>query len=128
MSLINHPVHLYLGFAGIRTLGQGSLTLIPTTLVAIWFIRLRGRATALTTLGMGASTAAFPPLIHWLVSDYGWRDAWIVLGILVCAVLLLPSLLLVRRSPESVGLLPDGARRQESVWTGSSDPSRLPAR
>ena len=126
MSLINHPVHLYLGFAGIRTLGQGSLTLIPTTLVAIWFIRLRGRATALTTLGMGASTAAFPPLIHWLVSDYGWRDAWIVLGILVCAVLLLPSLLLVRRSPESVGLLPDGARRQESVWTGSSDPSRLP--
>ncbi len=126
MSLINHPVHLYLGFAGIRTLGQGSLTLIPTTLVAIWFIRLRGRATALTTLGMGASTAAFPPLVHWLISDFGWRDAWIVLSILVCALLLLPSLLLVRRSPESVGLLPDGARRPESVWTGPSDPTRLP--
>ena len=109
MSLISHPVHLYLGFAGIRTLGQGSLTLIPTTLVAIWFIRLRGRATALTTLGMGASTAAFPPLIHWLISTSDWRQAWIVLSILVCALLLLPSLLLIRRSPESVGLLPDGS-------------------
>ena len=126
MSLINHPVHLYLGFAGIRTLGQGSLTLIPTTLVAIWFIRLRGRATALTTLGMGASTAAFPPLIHWLVSDYGWRDAWIVLSITVCALLLVPALLLVRRSPESVGLLPDGASRPGSVFTGTADPSRPP--
>ncbi len=110
MSLISHPVHLYLGFAGIRTLGQGSLTLIPTTLVAIWFIRLRGRATALTTLGMGASTAAFPPLIHWLISASDWRQAWIVLSILVCALLLLPSLLLIRRSPESVGLLPDGSK------------------
>ena len=115
MSLVSHPVHLYLGFAGIRTLGQGALTLIPTTLVAIWFVRLRGRATALMTLGMGASTAAFPPLIHWLVSNFGWRDAWIVLSILVCALLLLPSLLLVRRSPESVGLLPDGARRPDPV-------------
>ena len=111
MSLINHPVHLYLGFAGIRTLGQGSLTLIPTTLTAIWFVRLRGRATALMTLGMGASTASFPPLIHWLISNSDWRQAWIVLSILVCALLLIPSLLLVRRSPESVGLLPDGAKR-----------------
>ena len=111
MSLINYPVHLYLGFAGIRTLGQGSLTLIPTTLTAIWFVRLRGRATALMTLGMGASTASFPPLIHWLISNSDWRQAWIVLSILVCALLLIPSLLLVRRSPESVGLLPDGAKR-----------------
>lgn len=124
MSLINHPVHLYLGFAGIRTLGQGSLTLIPTTLVAIWFVRLRGRATALTTLGMGASTASFPPLIHWLISNSDWREAWIVLSIIVCALLLLPALLLVRRSPESVGLLPDGVARPESAWTGAAGTSR----
>ncbi len=124
MSLINHPVHLYLGFAGIRTLGQGSLTLIPTTLVAIWFVRLRGRATALTTLGMGASTASFPPLIHWLISNSDWREAWIVLSIIVCALLLLPALLLVRRSPESVGLVPDGAARPESAWTGAAGTSR----
>ena len=123
MSLVDHPAHLYLGFAGIRTFGQGSLTLIPTTLVAIWFVRLRGRAVSLTTLGMAASTAAFPPFIHWLVSNFGWREAWVVLGITAYALLLLPSLLLVRRSPESVGLLPDGAGREPSSRSETETPT-----
>ena len=119
MSLVNHPIHLYLGFVAIRTLGQGSLTLIPTTLIAIWFVRRRGRAMALTALGMAASTAAFPPVIHWLISDFGWREAWVVLGIAAWVLLLLPVGLLVRRSPESVGLLPDGGPEMTPTFTGA---------
>ena len=39
MSSVDHPLKLYAGFVAIRTLGQGSLTLIPTTLIALWFVR-----------------------------------------------------------------------------------------
>ncbi len=51
MSSLTHPVQLAVGFVAIRTLGQGSLTFMPTTLVSLWFLRWRGRATAICTLG-----------------------------------------------------------------------------
>ena len=101
--------HLYAGFASIRALGQGSLTLMPTTLIALWFVRLRGRVMALNSLGAVASQAAFPPLIHLLISAFGWRSAWVALALIVWGLLLIPAVLLIRRGPESVGLLPDGA-------------------
>lgn len=118
MSNVQHVFHLYLGFAALRTLGQGSLSLIPTTLVAIWFIRKRGKVTAVYHLAMAASQASFPPLIYLLISNYGWRNAWVVLGFIIWAVVILPSLLLVRRSPEAVGLLPDGDSASATGATG----------
>ena len=106
MSQVDQPVKLYLGFAAIRTLGQGSLSLIGTTLVALWFVRLRGRAMAFSSLGQVASRGVFPPLIHFLVTRWGWRTAWGVLAIIIWSVT--PIALLARRNPESVGLNPDG--------------------
>ena len=108
MSAVSEPIHLYAGFAAIRTLGQGSMTLVSTTLVAIWFVRLRGRVMALYSLGLAASQAVFPPLIHILTSSVEWRGAWIILAFMAWGVVILPAMVLVRRSPESVGLLPDG--------------------
>ncbi|MQF49127.1 MFS transporter, partial [SAR202 cluster bacterium AC-647-N09_OGT_505m] len=62
--------------------------------------------------GSVASQAAFPPLIHLLITAFGWRSTWVVLAIFVWGLLLLPSILFVRRSPESVNLLPDGKHHQ----------------
>ena len=108
MSRVDQPPELYLGFAAIRTLGQGSLTLIPTALVALWFIRRRGKATAIASLGMVASQAILPPLTHLLISQLGWRNAWVALALMIWGTLLLPAFILARRTPESVGLHPDG--------------------
>ncbi len=108
MSAMDHPLELYVGFAALRTLGQGSLTLIPTTLIALWFVRLRGRAIAIGSIGSAVSLAVFPPVIHALITHVGWRAAWVALAFIIWGVLLLPAALLVRSRPESVGLLPDG--------------------
>jgi len=108
MSNVNTAIHLLIGFAMIRILGQGSLSLIPTTLVSIWFVKHRGRAIALNSLGITVSQAVFPPLIHYLIKEYGWRNAWLVLGSIIISVLLLPALFFIRRTPESIGLYPDG--------------------
>ncbi|MFC2007049.1 MFS transporter [Chloroflexota bacterium] len=117
MSSVDHPLSLYAGFAAIRILGQGSLTLIPTTLIALWFVRWRGKATAIGSLGGALGLAVFPILIHTLITNMGWRNSWLVLAFIIWIVLLLPGVLLVRRNPESVGLLPDGqsARSQDQV-------------
>ena len=108
MSRVNNPAELYIGFAALRTFGQGSLTLIPTALVALWFIRRRGKATAIASLGSATSQATLPPITHLLISQMGWRNAWVTLAFMVWGVLLLPVAALVRRNPESVGLRPDG--------------------
>jgi len=117
MSTVDSRLQLYLGFAAIRILGQGSLSLIPSTMVAIWFVRLRGRATAFSSLGIVLSQATFPPLIFLLITRYGWRGAWVALAFIIWGVLLVPAILLARRSPESVGLKPDAGRDVPSAVT-----------
>ena len=124
MSQVDHPAELYLGFAAIRALGQGSMMLAGTTLVALWFVRMRGRAMALATMGAVASQAGFPPLVHFLITRLDWRDAWIALGFLIWAAI--PVLLLARRSPESLGLRPDGASPIRSVEGAPLIPGLVP--
>ncbi|HEX9822613.1 MAG TPA: MFS transporter [Methylomirabilota bacterium] len=125
MSRVDGPFDLYLGFALLRLLGQGALTVVPTAMVAVWFVRLRGRALALTSLGAIAGQAVFPPLVHLLVIRTDWRTAWVVLAVAVWALLLPATLLFVRRSPEAMGLFPDG----DAPWDGPAEgPGPAPAR
>ncbi len=112
MSAVDNPVKLYFGFAALRTLGQGSLGLITSTLIALWFVRLRGRAMAIGGIGGAIGMATFPIMAHALISYTGWRNAWVVLALAIWVVLV-PIVLLVRRSPESVGLSPDGKPAQQ---------------
>ena len=111
MSQVTHPVHLFLGFWGIRSLGQTALSMVSTSTVNIWFVRLRGKATAITSLAAPVSEIALPPLIYLLIVNNGWRSTWVMLGIAIWVVLLPPAILLVRRTPESVGLKPDMGRK-----------------
>ena len=67
---------------------------------------------AIGGMGEAIGMATFPIMVHTLISHTGWRNAWEVLA-LVIWVVLVPIVLLVRRSPESVGLLPDGKPAQQ---------------
>ncbi|MEX2431577.1 MAG: MFS transporter [Dehalococcoidia bacterium] len=114
MSTVSSQLGLYAGFAALRVFGQGSLTLGSTVLIAMWFVQRRGRATALGSLGVMASGAAFPPLIYLLISQFGWRTAWVVLAFIVWCFIPLAAVF-IRKSPESVGLRPDGAPASEAA-------------
>jgi len=67
---------------------------------------------AIGSIGGAIGMATFPIMAHALISHTDWRNAWVVLA-LVIWVVLVPIVLLVRRSPESVGLLPDGKPAQQ---------------
>jgi len=108
MSQVQNETQLYFAIVVLRTFGQGAMILIPPTLLAIWFVRKRGQVMAIAGLGIVASQAIFPPLNSFLINRYDWRDAWLILGIAILMVLVIPSIILVRRSPESMGLSPDG--------------------
>lgn len=78
-------------------------------LVAVWFRRQRGRAlTVLTFFGAWASFV-FIPLSAWLVEEHGWRQALLALAAILAVTTIPPHAILLRRRPQDLGLLPDGA-------------------
>jgi len=83
-------------------------TLPAMTLVSNWYEKKRGRALGIVSSGTTASALILPPLAAWLIGLYGWRQAFLLLGV-GAAVVSIPVLLgLVVDRPEHVGEMPDG--------------------
>jgi MFS family permease len=76
--------------------------------VANWFVRYRRRALTLLTFIAGFSFIIFAPLADALSTSLGWRGALVTLALLPGAVTVPIHLLLLRRRPADLGLLPDG--------------------
>ncbi|MFZ5822992.1 MAG: MFS transporter [Bacillota bacterium] len=121
MSAVINPVMLLTGFALIRFLGQGSMTLVSSTLVPQWFRRMRGRAMSLAALGGAVSTAALPKINTWLIETWNWRITWQIWALLLVAIMLPVAWLLVRNRPEDVDLLPDNAPAPVDGLVAESD-------
>lgn len=98
---------LVVGFGLLRFLGQGSLMLGSANLVAQWFSNKRGFAMSLMALGFGLSIAVHPKLGQWLIDAYGWRMAWVGLGLMTWAMMLPVLFIFVHDKPEPLGLRPD---------------------
>ena len=104
-----YAVFALIGLAG--SAGAGTLVLQAT--VVKWFVRLRGRAVAFSTMG-NAAGAVLAPFIWFIIATSGWENGWIVMSVLFLAFLLPVSFLMVRQ-PEDVGLFPDGVKSQEEL-------------
>ncbi len=116
---------LFLGFAGLRALGQGSLPVIATLLAVQWFVRYRGRAIAIVNLGIALSNALFPPLTQALTSAFGWRTSYLILAGLIW-LLLFVAVLLARNRPEDIGAFPDGAAEPPAIEQSADTDSAAP--
>src|SRR5262249_47712891 len=72
------------------------------------FLRMRGRALAIAGMGHGLAKVCMPVAAATLMLYVGWRGAWAVFGGFALLLVVAPALLFMRRSPEEMGLLPDG--------------------
>ncbi|MAF38194.1 MAG: hypothetical protein CL696_04800 [Chloroflexi bacterium] len=102
------PIAFYLAYGTGRVLFSSPLNIGPSVVVSRWFVRRRGRATGMLFLSHSLGMITFPLIAGLVIKYRGWEDAWIVLGVLVWVLALGPVSMLIRQSPESVGLLPDG--------------------
>ena len=93
-------------FMGLLTSGFQAGSTMPHGAVNNWFLRKRGLAMSIVQTGQAIGGVLIFPLVALAVLNLGWRQAAFLSGIGVLA--LVPLVLLVRRSPESMGLLPDG--------------------
>lgn len=105
-SLVEGIWGVTLGFLAVRMLGQGALTLIATTAVAISFDRRRGAALGIVIALGSVGISLAPLLLEQLIAAYGWRGAWVIEGLVIWAVLLPIALVGMReRRPRAEPLI-----------------------
>jgi len=77
-------------------------------LVSNWFRVKRGQAMGYAYLGLGLGGVAAPMLAAYLIGGFGWRRAFVVVGVIIAAALFPVAQWLTRSAPGEMGLVPDG--------------------
>jgi MFS family permease len=96
--------------------GGGCTGVVLMHVIANWFQRKVGLALGILTSGFGASGFLIPVIV-WLIDDFGWRTAVVVLGA-VTWIVGIPLVFVIRNSPEECGLCPDGGTKDPLQETG----------
>jgi MFS family permease len=110
LSFTHSYLTFLLVFMGLLSLGfQAGFNHATMAAVNHWFLRKRGVAMSIVQTGQAIGGVVIFPLVALAVLKLGWRSAAFLSGIGVLA--LVPLVLVIRRSPESMGLLPDGEPR-----------------
>ena len=97
---------VYLGF--ISLVFTAGFVHAPTVIANTWFIHLRARAMTVVSAAVPVGGALITPLLAIVVRTFGWRWGAAIAGVLFIVVGV-PLSLGIRRSPESMGMEPDGA-------------------
>ncbi|MCQ6281238.1 MFS transporter [Bacillus sp. EB600] len=102
-------IHFYL-LAILMGAGMAGGAMIPSSvLITNWFNEKRGLCLGIALSGSGFGGVILSPIVNWLITAYGWRSAYLVLGILI-AVLLIPlAVFVIRLNPSDKGLSPLGS-------------------
>lgn len=100
--LTPHLWHLYLVFLGIPLLGGAASPLGYSAIMVRRFDHKLGFSLGLALMGVGLGGAVLPPLAQFLLSEFGWRTAYVALGVLTFVVTLPGVLLATRNVPGPV--------------------------
>jgi len=127
-AIIRNPLQFYFTYGILGGFGAACLgVVVCNSSVGKWFIRKRGLAFGISSIGVGAGTMAMAPLAGYVVKVYGWRVGFILMGVCVLVVgVILSQWFMGKTRPEDYGLLPDGGGGTERGGDpASNDGSRL---
>jgi predicted MFS family arabinose efflux permease len=103
-----HSLGFFYAVFIVSGIGQGGATVIPISLViANWFEAQRAKALGIAMTGTGLGMMVMVPVTSWIVSNWGWRSSFRIMGGVILATVPL-TLLLIRTRPADMNLLPDG--------------------
>lgn len=110
-------IMVFLAFFMLRMLGPGALSLLSSSTLAFWFDRRLGTVEGIRNLGMAGAVAVVPRFHLWLIGTFGWREAFALLGLLVCVVMLPLLVFVFRNRPDDIGetIEPAKPSRQSNV-------------
>jgi len=71
----------YLSFFLLAVMAAGSLPITWTKVINGWFVENRGKAIGIVMSGTGLGAFILPPLVEFIISNYGWRMGYRGIGI-----------------------------------------------
>ena len=109
-----------------RAVFSSPLELGTSTAVSNWFIRRRPMGLAYMGVIQGIGLTIFPVIAQVLIDGWGWRTAWLAVGIFTLSTGIIPVLLLMARRPEDMGLEADPEKDHRTVPTSDVAAARAP--
>ena len=107
MSQINSLWQAYLIWGLFMGIGSSCCFIPITSTIPRWFAKKRGIAIGITVAGFGLGGIISPPLAQWLISAFGWQQAFFILG-LITFIMVIPLAQFLKHSPQRIGLKPYG--------------------
>ena len=107
LSYMQAPWQLYLLYGVLVGVGYSTHDVITLSTIARWFVKRRGMMSGIVKVGTGCGQLFVPLIATALIAAYGWRFSCFIIGVAALAALVAVAQLM-RRDPQSLGLLPDG--------------------
>ncbi len=107
-----YTLFLISGLTGFSIFGGNVLTIVPP---ANWFVAKRGRALSISGSGQLVGSATSAIAAAFFIERFGWQAAWGIFGVIAIVGVVPAYAIFMRRRPEDIGLLPDGAAEPPPV-------------
>jgi len=109
LSTAQSPWQLYLYYGVLLALAVGMTHYVPVMATTRkWFIKRAGIVAGIAGSAWAVGNSIFMPLMTGLAASHGWRYTSLIMGICFGVVIILCALFIIRDTPESMGLHPDG--------------------
>jgi MFS family permease len=109
LSTAQSPWQLYLYYGVILALAVAMTHYVPLLATTRkWFIKRAGVVGGITASAWAVGHAIFLPAMTELAASHGWRYTSWVLGVCFGALIMICAVFIIRDTPESMGLRPDG--------------------
>ncbi|MBN1151828.1 MAG: MFS transporter, partial [Dehalococcoidia bacterium] len=105
MSQLGALWHLYLAYGFMVGVGMSTQDVVTLSTVARWFIARRGMMSGIVKAGTGIGQLVVPLATASLILEYGWRGAYLAIGLSVATLMLFGARFL-HRDPQRLGMKP----------------------
>ena len=108
-GLTNSLWQLYITYGLLLAVGIGPVFVVSMSTVSRWFDKKRGLAAGIASTGVGLGPLIMAPSATYLLINFSWRIAFIIIG-LIAWLVVIPISRLLKKSPYEIDALPDGVK------------------
>ncbi len=118
-------VVLYITYSLLAGIGIGMIYNAVVSVVPLWFPERRGMITGLLLMGYAISTSVLSPVCQFLLSEFGPRRTFLILGIVDMVVFLIGSLFIKVPKEEEQKALPQSSAMAGQMVKNSLNPNEM---
>jgi MFS family permease len=113
MSQVQVAWQIYFVFGILVSISVAGSWVPLLSTIARWFVAKRGLMCGLAAAGVGVGVMLVPPFAGYLITRFGWRTSYIIIGLTVLLVVVTIAQLL-KRAPSQIGLSALGVSEQQA--------------